>query len=258
MKTRNTILLLLLATGLFVYIKFYESKRPATRDAEEQSKHVVNFDREKIDGLTITNNEEKIELRRDSKDKPWRLDAPVKDRADSAAVDRLLKSVEAMEKESTIDDSKINKDFGVTKSNVRLKLLGKDAPPEILFGKDAAVEGKIYVRLDDANTVCVVSNELKNLVSKKAEDFRDRKLTDLNVAQVGKLVIKTAAGEMTLQKTNDHWQRDKPIKGRADDQRVGDLIAQTINARIDTFVSEKDANSSATGLAEPRGSVTLS
>lgn len=259
MKTRNTILLLLIAAGLFIYVRFYESNQPGTSDAEEQRRHVVTFERDDIDGITITNNEEKIELRRGGKDQPWRLDAPVKDRADASKLDQLLTSIETMQKQATIDEDPKTKlkDFGVVKSNLRLKLTGRNAPPEILFGKDAAVEGKIYARLDGSNTVFVVTNELKNLVAKKADDFRDSKLTDISAAQVTKLEIKTAAGAIEMQKDRDHWQINKPIKARADDAKVGDLIAQTINASIDSFVPEKDANSSATGLADPRGTVSI-
>lgn len=259
MKTRNTILLLLIAAGLFVYVRFYETKRPGTAEIEDQSKHLVTFDRDDINGITITNNQEKIELRRSGKDQPWRLEAPVKDRADAARLDQLLTSIEKSQKETTIDeDSKTKiKDFGVLKSNLRLKLLGRNAPPEILFGKDAAVEGKLYARLDGSKSVSVIGNELKNLITKKADDFRDGKLTNTSAAQVTKLGIKSAAGEVELQKDGDHWQINKPVKARADDAKVADLIAQTINARIDTFVPEKDANASATGLADPRGTVSI-
>ncbi len=259
MKTRTTILLVLIAAGLFVYVRFYESKRPGTSEAEDRRKHLVTFDRDDITGITITNNEEKIELRRGGKDQPWRLEAPVKDQADAAKLDQLLTSLETCQNEATIDaDSKVRiKDFGVMKSNLRLKLLGRNAPPEILFGKDAAVEGKLYVRRDGSNDVFVIGTELKNLIQKKPDDFRDAKLTNISTTQVTKLGIKTAAGEIELQKEGDHWQLNTPIKARADDAKVADLIAQTINAHIETFVPEKDASAGATGLADPRGTVSI-
>ena len=45
------------------------------------------------------------------------------------------------------------RDLGLEKPNVTLQLLGQDAPPEILFGKDTAIKGKEYMRLANSNEV---------------------------------------------------------------------------------------------------------
>ncbi len=101
MKTRNTIVLLLFAVGVFAFIHFYESKLPSTQEAADQQKHVVNLDRDKITGITLTNNEEKIVLQKT--DGKWMMTAPVKDRADDNAVSTLLTSVETLNKDTTLE-----------------------------------------------------------------------------------------------------------------------------------------------------------
>jgi hypothetical protein len=55
MKPRNTIILLVIAAGLYCYMRFYETNRLTTQEAEEQSTHVVQIDQDKIDGNGITN-----------------------------------------------------------------------------------------------------------------------------------------------------------------------------------------------------------
>lgn len=259
MKFRNTLLLLVVALGLFAFIFFYERKLPSTRDAAEREARVVTFDREKITGISLVNNEQKIELRKSAEGK-WTLDAPVKDRADEAAVSQLLGAVETLRKEATLesrDGRDAVRDVGLAKPNVSLKLLGPDAPPAILFGKDAAVEGRQYVRLENSKTVFVVGNDLKAQLAKKADDFRDRQLAELNAAQVSKAVIKTAAGEIELQKEREHWGVNKPLKARGDDAKIADLIAGTLTARIETFVAGADEAAAAAALADARGSVTF-
>src|SRR5947207_769778 len=146
---------------------------------------------------------------------------------------------------------------GVSKAKLRLKLQGPNAPPEVLFGNNAALEGKIYVRLESSRDVFLTSQSIKNQISKKPEEFRDRKLTDTVATQVVRLSIKTAAGEMELQKQGDHWQIVKPLRARADDQKVNDLIAQITNSRIAQFVADDAGDLHPYGLAEPRGSVTI-
>ncbi len=257
MKTRNTLILLGVAVSLFAFIYFYESKLPSTQEARERETQVVRMDREKIDGITITNNEDKVELRK--RDNDWHVEAPVKDRADSDAVAALLTSVETLRKEAVVDEKGGKKaelrEYGLTKSNLRLKLHGKDAPPELLFGKDAAVEGKMYVRLENSDAAFVVGNELKNQLTKKPDDFRDHRLTSLTAAQVQKLTISSSAGAIELEKKADDWQINKPLVARADNSKIQDTIAQAITTRIDSFIAE--SNPAGAGLSEPRGTVTF-
>ncbi len=159
-------------------------------------------------------------------------------------------------KEMEPDKAKLG-EYGLNKPKLRLKLVGKDAPPEILFGKDAALEGKMYVRFENSKETYLAGQSIKKAIEKKPEDFRDRKLTDLIMAQVSRVLLKTAAGEMELQKKGDRWEIVKPLRARADDQKVNDLIAQVTTARIQQFVTDDRGDLHAYGLAEPRGSITL-
>ena len=250
---------LALAIGLF--IKFYESKWPNTQEGNRRAQNVINFERDKIDGVVIQNADERIELKRT--DKKWRLESPVKDLADSSVVENLLFDLEDWKKDTTISAKEIEADknrmaeYGVGKAKLRLKLQGPNAPPEVLLGNNAALEGKIYVRLENSGEVFLASQSIKNQISKKPEEFRDRKLTDTVATQVTRLSVKTAAGEMELQKQGDHWQIVKPLRARADDQKVNDLIAQITTSRIAQFVADDAGDLHPYGLAEPRGTVTI-
>ena len=261
MKTKTTLLLLAVVVALALYIKFDESKRPNTIEATQQALNVVNFDRDKVEGIVIQNGDDKIELRR--QDRKWRIETPFKDLADSNAIESLVAGLEEWRKYDTIPAKEIAKDksrlddFGLSKAKLRLKLLGKEMPPEIIFGGDAAYEGRIYVRLEGADDVFVTTNSIRNGISKKPEEFRDKKLTDLTTAQVTRALLKTATGEMELEKKDGHWEIVKPLRARGDDQKIGDLLAQVTTARIEQFVADDRGDLHPYGLAEPRGSITL-
>ena len=261
MRTRTTIGLLLLVVAVGTYIRFYESKRPNTEEAGRRAQNVINFDRDKIDGVVIQNGDERIELKR--VDKKWRLESPVKDLADSSLVESLLFDLEDWKKEATITGKEMeadkNKmaDYGLAKAKLRLKLLGPQAPPEILFGNNAALENRIYVRFENSRNVFLATENVKNAISKKPEDFRDRKLTDTIPTQITRVALKTPAGEMELRKEGDHWQIVKPLRARADDQKVNDLLAQITTSRIQQFVADDRGDLHPYGLAEPRGTVTI-
>ena len=261
MKWKATLVLLIITAGVFAYLLLVERKASNTADAAREAQNVINFSRDKISGIVIQNGDDKIDIRRH--DDKWRLETPIKDQADTSAVNDVLADLENWQKDATIsakemdaDKSKLS-DYGLAQPKLRLKLSGENAPSEIFFGKEGALEGKMYVRFANSKETFLVSQSVKKAIEKKAEDFRDRKLTDLIMAQVVRVVLKTAAGEMELQKKADHWDIVKPLHTRADDQRVGDLIAQVTTARIQQFVADDKGDLHPYGLTEPRGSITL-
>ncbi len=261
MKTRTTLFLLILVVALGVWIKFFESKKPNTAAARRAAGNVVNFDREKLEGITIQNGDDRIELRR--QEGKWRLTAPVKDQADGAVVDNLISDIESWPKEGSIPAREVTAEkarmaeFGLVQPKLRLRLTGSGMPPEIFFGKDTAFEGQMYVRFAEAKEVYIASQTVRTDIAKKPDDFRDRKLTDLTTAQVTRAVLKSPAGEIELAKKNEHWEILKPLQARGDDQKIGDLLAQVTNARIQEFVADDTGDRHAYGLSEPRGSITV-
>jgi len=261
MNWRTTLVLAAIVLGVLAYLKFFEVKQPSTGEAKRQAQNVVNFDRNKISSIVIQNGDEKIEMQR--RGNRWRLEAPIKDQADSSLIESLLSDLENWQKDGTIsakeietDQSKLN-EYGVNRPKLRLKLIGQDRPPAILFGKDAALEGKMYVRFENSKETFLAGQSVKKDIDKKSEEFRDRKLTGLITAQVTRVTLKTPAGEMELQKKGDHWDIVKPLRARGDDQKIADLIAQITTARIQQFVADDHGDLHGYGLAEPRGTLTL-
>src|SRR2546427_3661593 len=261
MNWRTTLILAVIALAGFAYFRFFEMKRPSTEEATRQAQNVVNFDRNKIDGIVIQNGDQKIEIRR--RENKWRLETPFKDQADGALVENLLSDLETWQKEGTIPAKEIETDksklteYGLNNPKLKLKLLGRDKPPEILFGKDAALEGRMYVRFQNSKETFLATQSVKKDIDKKPEEFRDKKLTDLTTAQVRRIALKTPAGEMELEKKGEHWDILKPLRARADHGKVGDLISQITSARIQQFVADDRGDLRPYGLAEPRGSITL-
>ena len=261
MNWRYTLILAVVALTGVVYFRFFEMKRPSTEEARRQAQNVVNFDRNKIDGIIIKNGDQQIEIRQ--RENKWRLETPIKDQADGALVENLLSDLETWQKEGTIpakaieaDKSKLT-EYGLNNPKLKLRLLGQGRPPEIWFGKDAALEGRMYVRLQNSKETFLAKQSIRKDIDKKPEEFRDRKLTDLTAAQVRRITLKTPAGEMELEKKVDHWDIIKPLRARADDGKVGDLISQITSAHIQQFVADDRGDLHPYGLAEPRGSITL-
>jgi hypothetical protein len=257
MKMRNTLLLLILGAGLFAYIKFYDSKKLSTDELREKKGKVVEVNRDDVDTVTIRNSEGTIELKKEP-DGTWMIDRPVKDKADTLAISTLFTSLEGLRMDRVPGDrsgAEALKDYGLAKGDLGIKVGGKN-PFELLIGKETAVEGKVYMRLEGKDVAYVAGKDLRDQAGKGLKDWRDRKLSDLTAAQVNRLIIKTAKGEIEAEKKSSHWNLVRPFKGRADDQKLNDLVSEATTPRIEDFLSDtKDL--AAFGLNEPRATITF-
>jgi hypothetical protein len=255
MKTRNTLVLLVLLLGLFAYLKWVDPSFEGTDAKEGKKGKPVQVDRDSVTAVTIRNSEGSLQLTK-AADGNWLIETPVKDRADSLAISTLFTSLESLR----MDAVPAGKggglaDYGLTKGDVSIKVNGKN-PVELLIGKDTAIEGKVYMRIEGKDTAYVAAKELRDQAAKGVKDWRDRKLSDLTAAQVNKVILKTSKGEIEAEKTSNHWSLVRPFKGRADDQKLMDLISNTTAPRIEDFVADtKDLG--AFGLNEPRATVTF-
>ena len=258
-NTKTTLLLLAVTGALLGFILVYERKLPKSWQAPEREKYLLAFDRNNVEGIDIFSNEDKVELRKNGNQ--WMVQTPVKDRASLPAVNEILTLCETLEKEPLTGagngDKKQLKMFGVAKPAVRLKLLGREMPPEILFGKDTAVEGKVYVRLDGSGTVAVTDNTLRNAIVRKPDEFRDPRLSMLDSSIIKRVFVKTAAGEIALTKESRRWSVVKPLKARADDATVAAFLESVLHTQIAGFLPDNNVNLNSYGLSEPRGVVTF-
>src|SRR5207245_10406478 len=110
MKSKTTLILLVITAAVFAYMFFYERKALTTEEAKRQAQNVVNFSREKIDGIVIQNGDDKIDRRR--RDKKWRLETPIKEQADSSLIENLLLDLESGQNDASIPPKEMEANNG--------------------------------------------------------------------------------------------------------------------------------------------------
>jgi hypothetical protein len=260
MKFRSTLALLVIVGAIAAYLYFFERTTPSHTEAADDALHVVaNFDRGKLDAISLRSPETKIELRKKTNG-AWTMEEPARDRADGTAINELLTAVETLQSEDAVPlDSKNTKEqlklYGVSDSATKAKFAGGGKTVELILGKDTAVGGKSYIYLDGAKAVRVVSSDVKAQLQKKGDDFRDRQLADFGPAQVTKAEIKGPASTIELTRKDNHWSITKPLQARGDDARIRDVLATALTAHVLDFGSE--ANLVTSGLSDPRGTITF-
>jgi len=258
MKLRTTLGLLVIAVGLGLFIWILELRNPGAHD--KRTGYVVDLDRNEVTGLEITNESTKTVLHKTAAG--WQIVAPVNDRADARVVDSLLDHIEFLRRDDAISNlgkgeekQKLLKDLGLLKSHLKLAWQTKNRHSSIEFGADGAVEGTCYVRIAGNDTVFVTGNELKNLVTKRSVAFRDHQITPFLTAQIDRVVVHQAAGDIELTRQQNGWQIVRPIKARADDNTVNAAL-ERINTTpvLDFAESEKTPN---TETENPTRSIVL-
>jgi uncharacterized protein DUF4340 len=262
MKLRTTLALLVVAAALGGFIFGLDRCSQSTRDRQERAAHIGRANRKDIRGLTIQNGEETIRLKADGDD--WKMIAPWKDDADVGVADQLLDALQGLHPDDIITDlgkgekkREALKDFGLNKPRLRLRLEGKRMPGELQFGQDAAVRGQCYLRVEDDDAVYVVSNDLKNIVSKKAEDYRDHRMTPFLTTLINRAIFRVSGGEIELSKEQDNWLLQRPIKARASNDAVVDLLTKMNQTQIAKFVSDEKGSAATFGIDSPLRAVTV-
>ena len=262
MKPRNTLVLLGVAIALAGFIFGLDRCSQNTRDRRERAAHVVEINRTDVEGLTIQNGSGLIKIRAESD--AWKMVAPRQDDADAGVIDQLLDAVQNLRPEDVIAElgkgdkkRQMLKDFGLHKSKLRLKLEGKRMPPELQFGQDSAVQGRSYVRLADDDAVYVVADDLKNIISKTPDDFRDHRMTPFLTTLINRAIFQVSGGEIELAKEQDNWQLVRPIKARASNDAVVDILTKMNQTQIAKFVADIKGNLGSYGLDSPADVLTL-
>ncbi len=263
MKPKTTFILLAVAVLLGGFIFGLDRFSQNTRDIRDRATHVVQINRTDVQGVTIQNGDSVIKI--DADGDAWKMVTPITDAADTTVVDQLLDAIQNLRADDLITDlgkgakkRQLLKDFGLIKSRLRLKLEGNQLPPEIQFGQDTAVQGRSYLRVGDEDAVYVVANDLKNIVSKSPEDFRDHRLTPFLTTLIDRAVFQVSGGEIELAKDQDNWQLVRPIKARASNDAVVDILTKLNQTQISKFVgTDKSNNLSSFGLDSPVDVLTL-
>jgi hypothetical protein len=266
MKLKNTLILLILVAGVLAYVKWYDWRIPSREEKMKSEIKPFQCDQDKVTQLTIRNRDVVVQF--SQTDRVWRMEAPLKDRAQDFDLKKLLGQLEDLKLERvsntppTKDQLKV---YGLLKPEFSVKVQA-DKPLEISFGNETArVERfgnetakleQYYVKVEGSEYVHMATTSVREMLSRKVDEWRSRTLSDVLPQNVQKVNIKTAKGEIEIAKAGRYWSLTKPLKARADLAKVSDFISNALTAQVREFIPEgKDLGTF--GLIEPRATLTF-
>lgn len=258
MNRAFTILLVLLTAAVAVFLFVFEPRFKSTREREAGRDYVLNFNPSDIRGIRIVSGNDGFEL--SFKDDSWRVGPKPRDYASLQKVSELLQAAGNLRVLDVIPANRMGghdlDDFGLDKPKSEIDLVG-DGEETIYFGKEAAGDGRVYVRRGDSNDIFIVGDELQQLAFRSAQDFRDRRLTNLTADRIEKFTIRRGGSELVLQRGGAGWEIVRPLHVKADDTAVEKLLGEMLGLKIEEFVADEANDLTAYGLAEPRAELIL-
>jgi Domain of unknown function (DUF4340) len=243
MNVRITLALLAIAVGLGAFIWILDRRSPT---GEQRKGYILEFDRNDVTSIEITNEAAKTILHKTASG--WQIVAPVNDRADARVLDSLLDQLRFLRQDDLISDlgkkaekQKRLKDFGLLKPRLKIEWQAKNRKFGVEFGADAAVEGTCYIRTQGNDEVFVTGNEVKDLVSKRSDAFRDHQITPFLTTQIDRVILHQNVGDIELVRQQDDWQIVRPIKARAGNGTVNAMLEKINTTPILGFVESEKA-----------------
>jgi hypothetical protein len=219
-----------------------------------RDKALLTFQRDKVDGISVTADGKAIELAKEGAD--WKLTKPLAARADNSAVEGLVGRLETTQMKSvaandpTPDDLK---KYGLDKPAATITLSVGSARATLLIGGKAD-DDNVYARDASKPSVVTVEKSLVDDAKKSADDYRRKDVfefrafnaTRVELTKKGQapIVFERVKGEKDKP---DTWRRVSPNPGDADREKVEKLLADLADVRVTSFVE----STAKTGLDAP-------
>ncbi len=250
-------------TGVFIVLAgfyyFYEVRRTEReQEKAETSKRLLDIDREKITRIDIKHPNSGLVLEKEGED--WFLAEPIKTRADTWAVERIIDTLAdgSWEKEiSPIPDNLA--DFGLDKPEIEVVLFvaGRAEPEKVLVGGENTPGDMRYTRVNQESRVLMVYAHVKNALDKTPDDLRDKRILRFHGDAVAKLEWQVDNERFSAEKKEDGWALIEPATKIIEQSRITSLIWRLEDLKFDSIFEKPEHPLAYYGLNEPHGHIRL-
>ena len=280
MRTKVTLVLLLLNVVLFFFIFTFVRKWQTDRIWEESRRRVLGPEAAAIQSLTITGGRLAEPVRIEKRPEGWMLTKPIEWPANPYAVSRMLNKLMFLEHETSFLVKDLPKsglslaDYGLDKPRLTLTFtagLDSALPARegaaaslktviLRVGDSTKVGNRLYVLSPDGERIHVVDRSLADSLALTLDQLRADTIFNIPLFEVRSFNLQTAAPanlRIRLRRDGPRWLFEAPILTRANRTEV-ELAINDLNAlHTKSFVDPASVPSEQTGLANPALRLTL-
>jgi hypothetical protein len=241
--------LAVLSAAVVAYAYFVD--RSTVSDADRAARRAEIFPTFRVEEVTrieLVHGAESLVLERsvDGGDGAlWTLTSPLRERADAAAVDVLLRDLERAARVRAVDPKNAS---GLDAPRARGAVhVGALTYTFALGGEAPAPDGGAYLRVDGEGTF-VIGRALKVQLLRGADAYRDRSIVPYGGSSVARLDVQRASGEHFILERHGATFRIARSGLRAARSEVDLLLVALADARADTFL---DVSAAEGATAQP-------
>lgn len=263
MRPRNTLILLGTAAVLVLFIVIFEAATPSTDELLESAKLAFpdfRKDRNRADAIEIIRGGAKtVFVKRDvgTSEEHWYLTQPIECRADNSRIVGLLGALERAEKFEVgegrrsipVAPTTNLANYGLDQdSAIRLRIAaGEEALIDAFIGAKTAGTERVYVMPAERgreSEVYVVAETVRETVTHRLDEYRDKRLLDLHAGVVTQLTVfenGKPVYELAREKEGP-WRMITPVADRADQVIAGEIAEEMGSLWADVFHQDFEVN----------------
>lgn len=265
MKSRTTIILVVLALiiGGFVYWDY--KKGVTTEQAEQKAKKFLDMKTADVMRLELVSSNQTIVVEKTKEH--WDIKQPLAVRGDDNAVNSIFDALEFAERQRTFTEAELAgnalADFGLKSPRVRLTFRDKKGDRTVLFGSETPTKDLVYAQVQGEKNACLVTKNVFDRANATLDSLRNRVVMDFASSAATRIEIKVADRLLELARSapstnaEPRWAIVKPFQSRADQQKVGDFLSNVTGLRVNDFVSEDAKDARTYQLDDPRSELTV-
>jgi len=222
-----------------------------------RDKVVLKFDRDKVDGVTVTTGGKTLTFAKEGAD--WKIRKPIDTNADFGTVEGLVGKLQTAQMKSMVGDEPSAADlkkYGIDKPEATIDLNAGSAKATLIVGGKAD-DGTVYARDASKPAVVTVDKSLLDDLKKGADDYRVKDLFQFRAYNATHVEITRGDQKVVFDrvkaasdKDKDKWHRASPSPADVDLDKVDALLAKIANMRASSFV-ESTAPGVKSGLDKP-------
>lgn len=242
MSSKTTWRLFLLAVGLFAYIYFVDTREKKS-NARATQLVFGGLQANAIGAVEVhlSNQVVRAEKTNDS----WRLTTPLYP-AQATPIESFLETLTDLEKKFVISPSEVSaqpgklKDYGLEPPLLSVSIAIGSNRHHLYLGARTPISDGIYAQMAGSGEVLVTDSAILKAIPTNADQWRSPFLAQLAERQFDHIQIRAAQRVIEFERdaTNQVWRISKPTPGRANNERVRQIIQGLNVARVNQFVTD--------------------
>ncbi|HOK55734.1 MAG TPA: DUF4340 domain-containing protein [bacterium] len=249
-KKNLLLLIILLIVGSFY---FYQVKIASKKKKNEEKKLFV-FEKEKIKGILIKNDDKEIEIVNENG--LWKIKGKNYE-CDKNEIESLINKILSLEIErniGTVDDLSI---YGLSSSEKQIEIQ-KDGEKFILYiGDETPSSSYLYTTKDKKEVLLVYKWDLDSILGKNIFDLRDKRIipVDITKEDIEEIEVNKKNKTILLKRSGERWYIESPLKDIANREKIERVVGNIIDGEVKEFEELKTEKEC--GLERPESTIKL-